>query len=250
MERGDWWPEDYEGPPLVAMEDREADQLGLTVGDRLRFRITGEPVEARLAAIYGQRRFQSRFWLEAIFSDGVLDPYVTRYVGAAYLDDADAIALQSRIADEMPGVVTVRTADLLAEASTLLQKAGTGLAVVAGVTLLASLLVLVSVMAGARVRQVYDATVLHALGARIGDIRASLALEYAVLAVLTACFALALGGVIASAFLHLRLELEGGAAWGLGVAVAAGVSTASLGMGARWLLARLRLSPALLLRAG
>ena len=28
---------------------------------------------------------QARLWLEAIFSDGVLDPFITRHVGAAWL---------------------------------------------------------------------------------------------------------------------------------------------------------------------
>ena len=102
----------------------------------------------------------------------------------------------------------------------------------------------------ARVRQVHDATVLHVLGARIQVIRNGLWLEYTLLAILVAAFALTLGGAIASSFLAFRLELEGGSAWGAGITVALGVSALSLGAGARWLLAQLRLSPALLLRAG
>ena len=121
---------------------------------------------------------------------------------------------------------------------------------VAGVTLLASLLVLASVATGSRVRQVYDATVLHTLGARLGLIRSSLWLEHTALGVLTAAFALILGGAIAGAFLSYRLELEGGGAWGLAIIVAVTVSAVSLGLGARWLLVQLRLSPATLLRAG
>ena len=109
VERGAWWPEGYQGPPRVAIEDREADQLGLEVGDRLAFTILGETVEADLAAIYGQRRFQSRFWLEGIFSDGVLDPFISRYVGAIYMDPAKAVDLQASLAAEFPNVVTVRT---------------------------------------------------------------------------------------------------------------------------------------------
>lgn len=250
VDRGHWWPPGYAGPPLVAMEDYEADQIGLEVGDRLRFRIFSQPVEATLAAIYSQRRFQSRFWLEAVFSDGVLDPFITRYVGAAYMDDADGFQAQADLAAAMPNVVSIHTTSILDEATTLLGKASAGLAVVAGVTLLASLLVLASVMAGSRVRQVYDATVLHVLGARIQVIRAGLWLEYALLAMLVASFALALGGAIAGSFLALRLGLEGGGAWGLGVAVALTVTGASLGLGARWLMSQLRLAPALLLRAG
>lgn len=178
------------GAPLVAMEDREADQIGLRVGDRLRFRIFGEPVEATRAAIYGQRRFQSRFWLGAVFSDGVLDPFITRYVGAAFMDDTNGFEAQERIAATMPNVVTVHATSSLDEATSLLGKASAGLAVVAGVTLLASLLMLASVMADARVRHVYDATVRHVLGARIAVIRTGLWLEYALL---VTNFALALG---------------------------------------------------------
>mgnify|MGYP006158142759 CR=1 FL=1 len=98
IDRGAWWPEDHTGEPLVAMEDREADQLGLKVGDRLRFDIMGTPVEARLVAIYSQRRMQSRLWLEAIFSDGVLDPFITRHVGAAWMPTGSTLDAQDRLA--------------------------------------------------------------------------------------------------------------------------------------------------------
>lgn len=247
--RGAWWPEDYRGPPLVAMEDREVDQLGLAVGDRLQFEIMGRPVDAELVAIYSQRRFQARMWLEAIFTDGVLDPFITRYVGAAYLDPAEAIPTQNRLAAAAPNVVTVRTEGVLNEARSLLGRAGAGLAVIASVSLLASLLVLVSVVAATRAQQVYDASVLHTLGARIGVIRHSLRLEYALLAVLTSAFAIAAGNLIATALLQHRLQLDAGNTWWMGALTAIVVSACSLGGGARYLLRQLRFSPAALLRS-
>lgn len=250
IDRGRWWAQDYQGPPLVAMEDREADQLGLQVGDLLSFQILGETVEAELVAIYSQRRFQARFWLEAIFSDGVLEPFITRYVAAAYLDPGDAVAAQSRVAGVAPNVVSVRTEGILTEARALLAKASAGLGVVAAVSLLASLLVLVSVVASSRARQVYDASVLHTLGARIAVIRRSLQLEYALLALLISVFATVLGTGIAWLLLHYRLELDATHPLWLGALTAITISAISLSLGARYLLRRLRLAPALLLRSG
>jgi putative ABC transport system permease protein len=250
LDRGAWWPAGYRGPPLVAMEDREADQLGLAVGDRLRFDILGGSVEARLVAIYSQRRFQTRMWLEAIFSDGALDPFITRYVGTAYMSPHDAIAAQDRLAAAAPNVVTVRTAGMLAEARALLARAGAGLGVIAGVSLLASLLVLVSVVAATRVQLVYDATILHTLGARVAVIRRSLQLEYALLALLTSAFAIAAGSAIAIALLRYRLQLDVAGVWWLGALTAVAVSVISLGLGARYLLRQLRFAPAALLRSG
>ncbi len=246
--RGSWWPDDYRGPALVAMEDREADQLGLRVGDSLHFDIMGERVSARLAAIYAQKRFQSRLWLEAIFSDGVLDPFITRYVGMAYMDAGEAVTAQNRIAAAQPNVVTVRTAMLLDEARAILTRAAAALSAVGGVTLLASLLVLVSVVAASRVRQIYLATLLHTLGARVGAIRSALHLEYLLLALVTTVFATAVGTALAGLLLHYRLELETAASWWTGGLVAAVVSTGALSLGAHYLMRQLRLSPAALLR--
>ena len=247
--RGAWWPDDYRGPARVAMEDREADQLGLQVGDTLVFEILGEQISAELVAIYAQKRFQSRLWLEAIFSDGALDPFITRYVGMAYMNGADAVAAQNRIAAAQPNVVTVRTDLLLDEARAILARAATGLSAIAAVTLTASLLVLVSVIAASRARHIYLATLLNTLGARVRAIGQALYLEYLLLAVLTTAFASVAGSMLAALLLHTRLELDVPLAWGAGSMVAALISVGALGCGAHYLLRQLRVSPAVLLRS-
>ncbi|MCW5611322.1 MAG: hypothetical protein KIS83_11685 [Rubrivivax sp.] len=246
--RGAWWPPGHRGAPRVAMEDREADQLGLQVGDRLRFEILGQPVEAELAAIYAQRRMQSRLWLEAIFSDGVLDPFVTRHVGAAWLSADDAVAVQDRLAALAPNIASVRTQALLDATRGLMARASAGLAVIALACLAASLLVLASVVAASRARQVYEASVMHALGARLSSLRRVLRWEYLLLALVTALFAVLLGSVLAAALLRWRLELDASGLYWTGTVTALGVSLVSLGVGAQVLLAQLKLSPARLLR--
>jgi putative ABC transport system permease protein len=248
LARGAWWPQGYSGPPLMAMEDREADDLGLQVGDQLQFDIMGTPVQAQLAAIYSQRRFQSRLWLEGIFSDGVLDLFITRHVGAAYLGGDDAIAAQDRLAAAAPNIVSVRTEALLRETRALMARASAGLAVVAGVCLLASLLVLASVVASSRARQVYEACVMHAVGARLSSLRRTLAWEYALLALVTASFAALAGSALATALLGLRLDMTAQGLYWTGLLTAALVSSVSLGLGARYLNGQMRIQPAVLLR--
>jgi putative ABC transport system permease protein len=250
IDRGAWWPLDHAGEPLVAMEDTEADGLGLQVGDRLRFEIMGQPVEAKLAAIYSQRRMQSRLWLEAIFSDGVLDPFITRHVGAAWMPTDQTLDAQDRLAAAAPNIATARTESMLRETRALMGRASGGLAVVAGVCLAASLLVLASVVAASRSRQLYDATVMHALGARHSLLRRVLVWEYTVLATVTAGFALLAGSALATALLQWRLDMSPAGLYWSGLLTAAGVSALSLGMGARYLLAQMRLNPAMLLRSG
>lgn len=250
IDRGAWWPADHTGEPLVAMEDREADQLGLQVGDKLRFEILGTPVEATLSAIYSQRRMQSRLWLEAIFSDGVLDPFITRHVGAAYLPAGETLAAQDRLAAVAPNIATVRTESVLRETRALMARASSGLAVVALVCLAASLLVLGSVVAASRSRQVFDATVMHAMGARQSLLKRVLLWEYALLAAVTSLFAIAAGSALATGLLRWRLDMDPLGLYWSGALTAFLVSAISLGLGARYLLRQMRLNPALLLRSG
>lgn len=250
IDRGAWWPLEHTGEPLVAMEDREADELGLKVGDRLRFEIMGSPVEATLVAIYSQRRMQSRLWLEAIFSDGVLDPFITRHVGAAWMPSDQTLAAQDRLAAAAPNIATVRTESMLRETRALMGRASSGLVVVAGVCLAASLLVLASVVAASRSRQLYDATVMHALGARHSLLRGVLVWEYLLLALVTTGFALLAGSTLATGLLQWRLDMSPAGLYWSGLLTAASVSALSLGLGARYLLSQMRLNPALLLRSG
>jgi putative ABC transport system permease protein len=144
----------------------------------------------------------------------------------------------------------VRTEALLRETRTLMARASGGLALVALVCLAASLLVLAGVVAASRARQVYEATVMHALGARPSVLRQVLLWEYALLALVTAGFAILAGSVLATGLLLWRLDLELAGLYWTGALTAVGVSTVSLGLGARYLLGQMRLEPALLLRSG
>lgn len=246
---GAWWSASESGLAKLAFEDREASKLGLKVGDVVTFAVQDRLFDVEIAAIYSQKGLQTRFWFEGILSPGVLDSFINRHVGAVYVDDAEALSTQNRIAEIAPSVITVRTASLLRVARQLLGKAGAGLAVVAGVSLLASLLVLVSVMAAGRSRQIYDATVLHSLGVRLISIKRSLQLEYLLLALIASVFAVALGSAIALPLLEWRLKLPSSDLIWLGAIIAIGVSSLALSLGAAYLTRRMRLKPAVLLRS-
>lgn len=245
---GAWWSGAIDGIPKMAMEDREANQLGLKVGDVVTFAIEGRTLDAEIAAIFSQKGIQTKFWFEAILSDGALDTFINRHVGAAYMDNVEAIGAQQRIGAVAPNVISVRTATLLASARDILGQATAGLAVVASVSLAASLLVLISVMAAGRTRQIYDATVLHSLGTKLSVIKQSLHMEYLLLAFITSTFAVLLGSAIALPLLNIRLKLPSEDLIWLGAITAVSISALSLSLGAKYLLRRLKLKPAILLR--
>jgi len=236
---------DWRGPPvLIAAEALEATGLvqpGSRLSYRYRIRTSEEPGAWRTAFstafpdagwevhTFMERGDQLAEVLGQIASGLLLIGFSALFVGGLGVFNSVHAYLQAKLAT--------------------IVKAGAGLAVIAGVSLLASLLVLVSAIASSRARQIYDASVLHVVGARISMIRRSLQLEYTLLAVLTSLFAIAVGSVIAIALLQYRLQLESQNIWWMGVVTAVVVSASSLGLSARHLLRRLGTSSAQL-RAG
>ncbi|MFT6980250.1 MAG: putative ABC transport system permease protein, partial [Marinobacter psychrophilus] len=249
---GNWWsslaPEGE--PAFMAMEDREANQLGLTVGDTVEFQAEGQTIAAEIKAIYQQKGLQTRFWFEGVLQDGALDELTGRYVGVVYQTDSAAKTSQQWLARNIPNVITLRTADWLETAGNLLSKAAAGLATVALVSLTASLLVLSSVVSVSRRRQLYEANLLYCLGARHQAIWQSMLLETGLLTLLSTVFATALGALVALPLASLLLKLPAGDLWWLGALVAGVVSSLALLAGLLPTLRALRLNPALLLREG
>ena len=260
---GALWATDYSGPPVVAMEDREAGQIGVKVGDTLSFTVFGEVLDVELVAIYAQGNFETRFWFEALFSPGVLDDYITRYVGVAYQDGAaktdgvntdslgsaiDIVAANA-IAQQFPAVVTIRTSRGLASAKRILNAAALAVSIVAITSLVASLLVLASVVAANRQRQLQEAAILHAVGSRHGSLLWTMGIEYILLGTVVALFASLVGGVLGTSVAVRWLELPVGPdTWLYGLLVAFGIAIVCLGAGAIWVARSLAVSPAQLLR--
>jgi putative ABC transport system permease protein len=230
------------------MEDREASQMQLSPGDHVRFTLVGIERTGLLTGIYSQQGIQTRFWFEAIFSDGALDDFINAYVGTIYMDEQEALALQSELARNHPNIITVRTKDLIDSASELLDKGSSGLSVISSISLLVSLMVLASVMAAGRSKQSYHAIILYCLGARISYIRRAIIIEYALLGLVVSLFSIALGLTIAALVLQVQLKLAAWDVYWLGVVVALISSTIVFGLGALYLFQKLKIQPAQLLK--
>lgn len=251
--KGSVWDESFDPKAdnvdfALMMEDREAAQMQLQVGDTVSFSMVGIERTGLLTGIYSQKGLQTRFWFEAILSDGALEDFITTYVGTVNMDTEQAIALQSELARNCPNVITVRTQDLLDSASDLLNKGTSGLSVISSISLLVSLMVLASAMAAGRAKQSYHAIILFCIGARISYIRRAIAIEYGLLAAVVSAFSVVLGLGIAALVLQLRLKMFETDVYWLGAAVAIISSAIVFTLGALYLFQRLKIQPAQLLR--
>ena len=205
---GEWWPDDYDGPPLVSVEDDVADAYGVGVGDTLGFNVLGRIVEAEIANLraeidWGQARLDFVFLL----SPGVLEAAPHTFAAAVEVPPDAEPMLLDRMAEELPNVTPISVRELVARVDEVMNRIKLAVAAVASVTLLSGVLVLAGAVAAARRRHLYESVVLKVLGARRIDVFRIFLIEYLGLGTTAALAGGILGSVGAAAVVVFAMKL-------------------------------------------
>ena len=176
---GEWWPPDYKGSPLVSIDDETAQGYGVRVGDTLTFNVLGRPIEARIANIRPEIDWSSgRVDFLFVMSPGLLEAAPHTLVAAVDVPPDREDALVNAVADAAPNVTPIPVREAVEEVARSVRKIGLAVDAVAGVTLLAGILVLAAGVASVRDRHRYQAVVLKAIGATRPLLTCAFLLEY------------------------------------------------------------------------
>ncbi|HEX2020588.1 MAG TPA: ABC transporter permease [Aurantimonas sp.] len=236
---GEWWPDDYQGEPLVSFSAEEGGELGLSVGDTLTVNVLGRSITARIA------NFRSVEW-ESLSINFVMVFSPNAFAGAPHSwlatlampqgGEAAERAVLNGVTNAFPAVTTVRVKEALDAVNGLVAQLALAIRVAAAVALVASVLVLSGALAAGNRGRVHDAVVLKTLGAtRITLIRA-FATEYMLLGLATGVFAIAAGALAAWFVVAQIMELPYVFDWtvALTTLVVSLVLTVGFGLAGTW----------------
>ncbi|MCU0831334.1 MAG: ABC transporter permease [Rhizobiaceae bacterium] len=250
LSAGAWWPADHSGKPLVSFAAEEAAELGLKLGDTVTVNVLGREITAEIS------NFREVAW-ESLSINFVMVFSPNTFAGAphswlATLVDSEADATKeaqilNTLARTYPNITTVRVKDALDVVNRVIGQLGTAIRVAAGVALVASVLVLAGALAaGNRARQ-RDAVILKTLGATRRTLMGAYALEYGLIGLATAVFALAAGYAAAwyviDRIMTLETRFDAGTVT-LTVLIAL-VVTVGFGLAGTWRILGARAAPAL-----
>jgi putative ABC transport system permease protein len=190
---GAWWPADYAGPPLVSFDAQLAKGWGIGVGDSITVNVLGRDITLKIASLreIAWRGLGINYVLVA--SPGLLSAAPHTHIATMRNDVAQEATLLRLLTDRFPNVSGIRVRDALDQVVGLLEKIGFALSAVAGITLLAGLLVLAGAVAAGQRRRIRDAVVLKTIGATRGQIRASFLVEFGLLGLTAGLLAAAAG---------------------------------------------------------
>lgn len=200
LTEGKWWPDNYAGEPLVSFSAQEGKEIGLNLGDTVTVNVLGRNVTARIA------NFRQVQW-ETMGINFVMVFSPNTFTGAPHgwmatltersATTADDARILNAVTRAFPAVTTVRVKDALDVVNRLVGQLGTAIRAAAGVALIASVLVLAGALAAGNRARIHDAVVLKTLGATRRTLITAFSLEYMLIGLATAIFALAAGGIAA-----------------------------------------------------
>jgi putative ABC transport system permease protein len=228
---GKWWAAD-EKKPVVAIEQRSADRLGVHVGSHITFAAQDTQIVATVVALTkgdGQHAFsRAEFFLPKAALAGL--PVV--WYGGVHVDPEHVGELQRALYKAYPTVTVINVAQALETVRAVVIQITYVIQFLAAFSIFAGVIILASSIAGTRYRRIREVVVLKTLGATRRRIATVFSIEFAVLGLVSGVVGILFANVIARVLLT-RMTVAYHFLWGW--TVAALVGTAGLTVATGWM---------------
>ncbi|SFM82445.1 putative ABC transport system permease protein [Thioclava dalianensis] len=228
---GKWWPKNYDGPPLASFSAKEAEEIGLKLGDNITVNILGRDITAKVTS-----------FRDVDFSTGgigfvlTLDPAALQgaphtWLATIYAPPKAEAAVMRDLAKAFPNITAIRVRDAIERVTDALGAIARATSLAASVTLLTGFVVLIGAAAAGERARAWEAAMLKTLGATRGTILLSFALRSALMGAAAGLVAVLFGGLAGWAVVDLVMGAPFHfAPWPAFLIVAGGV-IATLGAG-------------------
>jgi putative ABC transport system permease protein len=204
---GEWWPADYDGEPLVSVEEDAAMELGVGLGDKLVFLIAGQEIELKISSIrkVNWDSFQPNFFM--VISPGALENFPSTYVASMRIDKSRSDLL-IRLVRAHPTVSVIDLDAILRQVKGIIDKASLAVQAVFVFTLAAGIAVLFAAVQSTIDERRFESAILRALGVKRRTVLSGVLTEFAALGFASGLLASAGASVLASVIAVQLFELE------------------------------------------
>ncbi len=246
---GEWWAEDYAGPPLVSFAEEEALEIGLGIGDEITVNVLGRDVTATIANLRRVDFGSAAIAFVMSMNPGALAGAPHSWISTVYAEEEAEAAILRDLADAYPNITAIRVRDAIDQVTRVVDGIAAATRYGAAATLLTGFLVLIGAAAAGERSRTYEAAILKTLGASRRRILSSFALRAALLGAAAGLVALGAGVLGGWAVARFVMETDFSVIWSSAVGIVLGGALASLlaGLGFAW--RPLKVRPAQVLRA-
>jgi len=245
---GEWWPEGYDGPPLVSFAAEEAEEIGLQLGDEITVNILGRDITATIASFREVDFSTAGIGFVMAMNAAALESAPHSFISTVYAEEAAEAEILRDLASAYPNITAIRVRDAVDQVAEILGGIASATAWGAAATLLTGFLVLIGAAAAGEQARTYEAAVLKTLGAARLRILQSFALRSALLGAAAGIVALLAGVTGGWAVMTFLMEVDFAVQWTSALAIVSGGVMATLLAGLAFAWRPLAARPARVLR--
>ena len=205
---GEWWPEDYTGPPLLSVDVDVIDAFELALGDSITLNVLGREITAEVRHVRRVEWQGMQLNFALLLSPEPMRRAPHGHVATLSATPEAEARVERTLAREFPEITVVRVREALGRVAELMGSIADAARAVSGITLLAGVLVLAGAVAAGHRRRTYESVVLKVLGVRRRDVTLIHAAEFGLLGLITGAVAAAAGTLTAWAVVTQVLEQE------------------------------------------
>jgi putative ABC transport system permease protein len=178
--KGQWWPEDYAGEPLVSIEEDAAAELGVGLGDELVFVIAGRDIALKVASIrkINWDSFKPNFFM--LLSPGSIEAFPATFIASLKIEKGRSEALLQLVRTH-PSVSVIDLDAILQQVKGIIEKATLAVQAVFLFTLAAGMAVLFAAVQSTIDERRFESAMLRALGVRRRTVLSGVLTEFAAL---------------------------------------------------------------------
>ena len=205
--KGVWWPADYDGEPLVSLEEEAAAELGVELGDRLQFFVAGEEIALQVSSFrkVNWDSFQPNFFM--VLSPGALDGYPSTFVAGVKIEEQRKDVLLNLVRKH-PTVSVIDIDTILEQVKSVIDKASVAVQAVFIFTLAAGIAVLFAAVQSTIDERRFESAMLRALGVRRRTVLSGVLTEFAALGFAAGLLASAGASILAAVVAIQLFDLE------------------------------------------
>jgi len=180
---GRWWRDQDHGRPLVSVESKLAQRLGIELDDELGFTVSDQQFSARVASIRSVQwdSFRPNFYM--VFPPGVIEQFPSTYMTSFYLEPGDKPLLVELVRN-YPAITILEMDLIIAQVERIFRQVTLAVEYVLLFVLLAGFAVLFAALQASLDERLYEGALLRALGASRRQLRTGHLAEFAVLGAL------------------------------------------------------------------
>ena len=206
--KGEWWPSNYNGPPLISFAQNEANELGLAIGDNITVNILGRDLTGTIYSFREVNFATMGINFLMVFNPGALINAPHTNIATIYAPKKSETQIIKIITQNFPNITSVSVRETVEKVKDIILKSSLIIKWCASLIIFLGFFVIIGALSTSEQNRIFESSILKTLGASKKIIFLSIILRSVVIGSFAGLVAILLGSLMSWVVISYFLNSE------------------------------------------